>query len=194
VALPLPSEAAGNSAGAQFVPEGGTIRYVPAGFMGDGGFEALYRTHAPAVFRRARRLLGSESDAHEIVQEVFLSLLERPEQFGARSALTTFLYAATTHACLNRLRNQRTRARLLSEHAQERSLPEAQAWTQEETLMLRRALAELPDETARALAYYCVDGLSHEEIARLLGCSRRHVGDLLARANAWGKASEEGAC
>ena len=161
--------------------------------MGDGGFDALYRRHAPAVFRRARRLLGSESDAHEIVQEVFLSLLERPEQYGARSALTTFLYASTTHACLNRLRNQRTRARLLTEHTQE-GPPETSEWTQEEVLLLRRALAELPDETARALVYYCVDGMSHEEIARLLGCSRRHVGDLLARANAWGKASEEDAC
>lgn len=176
------------------MPGAATIRYVPVGFMGDGGFEALYRTHAPAVFRRARRLLGSESDAHEIVQEVFLSLLERPEQYAARSALTTFLYAATTHACLNRLRNQRTRARLLTEHTQDHRLPEASEWTQEEALMLRRALAELPDETARALVYYCVDGLSHEEIARVLGCSRRHVGDLLARANAWGKAGEDGAC
>lgn len=185
---------AGNSAGAQFAPDGSTIRYVPARLMGDGGFEDLYRTHAPAVFRRARRLLGSESDAHEIVQEVFLSLFERPEQYGARSALTTFLYSATTHACLNRLRNQRTRARLLTEHTQERDLPEASAWTQERALMLRRALAELPEETARALVYHCVDGMSHEEIARLLGCSRRHVGDLLARANAWGKASEDGAC
>ena len=160
----------------------------------DGAFDSLYRTHAPAVFRRARRLLGSENDAHEVVQDVFLSLFERPEQYAAKSALTTFLYAATTNACLNRLRNQRTRARLLSERSGEQDPWAASCWTQEEELLLRRALAALPEEIARALVYYCVDGMSHAEIARLIGCSRRHVGDLLARANAWGKANEERAC
>jgi RNA polymerase sigma factor (sigma-70 family) len=162
--------------------------------MGRDGFDVCYRTHAPAVFRRARRLLGSDSDANEIVQDVFLSLFERPEQYRAQSALTTFLYAATTNACLNRLRNQRTRARLLSARAEDEGMPEASEWTQEQELMLRRALGALPADVAGALVYYCVDGMSHEEIARVLGCSRRHVGDLLARANAWGRAASEEAC
>jgi RNA polymerase sigma-70 factor (ECF subfamily) len=35
-----------------------------------------------------------------------------------------------------------------------------------------------------ALHHY-LDELTHDEIAELLGCSRRHVGDLIARARAW---------
>src|SRR6185295_4628919 len=79
--------------------------------------DVLYRRHAPSVFRRARALLGSDADAHEVVQELFLSLFERPDQYQGRSALTTFMYSATTHACLNRIRNRKTRLRLISEHA-----------------------------------------------------------------------------
>lgn len=168
--------------------------YAAQGAMGTEVFDDCFRKHAPAVFRRARRLLGSESDANEIVQDVFLSLFERPAQYEGRSALTTFLYAATTNACLNRLRNQRTRARLLAARVEDEGMPEASEWTQEQALTLQRALAALPEDVAAALVYYCVDGMSHEEIARVLGCSRRHVGDLLARANAWGRAAAEESC
>ena len=73
----------------------------------------IYQRYAPIVFRRARQILGNEVDAGEVVQDVFLSLLERPEQYGGRSSITTFLYRMTTNACLARLRDERNRERLL---------------------------------------------------------------------------------
>jgi RNA polymerase sigma-70 factor (ECF subfamily) len=42
----------------------------------------------------------------------------------------------------------------------------------------------LPDDEARAAVYHYVDGMSHREVAEMLGCSRRHVGDLLERLRA----------
>jgi RNA polymerase sigma factor (sigma-70 family) len=83
----------------------------------DPAFEELYRRHAANAFRRARRLLANDADAHEVMHDVFLSLFERPEQYEGRSTLSTFLFSAVTHACLNRLRNDKTRRRLLEEHA-----------------------------------------------------------------------------
>ncbi|MBN1610117.1 MAG: hypothetical protein JW940_26055, partial [Polyangiaceae bacterium] len=58
----------------------------------------IYQRYAPIVFRRARQILGSEVDAGEVVQDVFLSLLERPAQYGGRSSITTFLYRMTALA------------------------------------------------------------------------------------------------
>jgi len=150
----------------------------------------LYRRHAPAVFRRARQLLGIEADAHEVVQEVFLSLVERPEQFDGRSAMTTFLYAVTTHACLNRVRNRDNRSRLERQQWPTPELDERdRRLSPEQRLMLHRALERMPGDMADASIYYFVDGLTHHEISQLLGCSRRHVGDLLERISQWG--SEE---
>jgi RNA polymerase sigma-70 factor (ECF subfamily) len=139
-----------------------------------------YRAYANSVLRRARQLLGNDAEAHDVVQEIFMSLLDRPEQFAGRSSLGTFLYTATTHLCLNRLRNRRNRERLVEAHlaplAGEKfvSSPEALA-------TLRQILALLPDEEARAAVHYFVDGMDHAEIGALLGCSRRRVGDLLER-------------
>jgi RNA polymerase sigma factor (sigma-70 family) len=136
--------------------------------------------------------LGNEAEAHEVVQDLFVSLLERPGQFAGRSTMSTFLYGATTHLCLNRLRNQRNRARLIRGHAEP---GEPSPHTSVDNLLaLRAALASLPTQLAEVAVYYFVDELSHQEIANLLGCSRRHVGNLVVRVQQWGQAQEEEAC
>lgn len=142
--------------------------------------EALYRKYGHSVLRRARQILASDDEAAEVLQELFASLVARPQQFDGRSAPSTFLYAATTHACLSRLRDRRNRLRLIDE--------QVRPWTTdvdprsaEAAAAVRAALAQLTDDEARAAVYYHLDGMSHAEIAEVIGCSRRHVGNLLVR-------------
>jgi RNA polymerase sigma-70 factor (ECF subfamily) len=153
--------------------------------------EALYRQHGHIVLRRARRLLGNEVDAFEVLQEVFLSLLENSAQLDRARSLVAFLYGATSHHCLNRLRNQHNRARLMEDHTD--SVPEAAAPARADDLAaVAQVLARLPADQARAAFHHHHDGMTHEEIALVMGCSRRHVGDLLERAGAWIQAQEQG--
>ena len=142
--------------------------------------EMLYRKYGHSVLRRARQILASDDEAAEVLQELFTSLVARPEQFDGRSAPSTYLYAATTHACLSRLRNRRNRDRLINE--------QVRPWTTavdprsaEAIPMVRDVLAQLTDEEARAAVYHYLDGMSHAEIAEVLGCARRTVGKLLER-------------
>jgi RNA polymerase sigma-70 factor (ECF subfamily) len=158
--------------------------------------DALYRRHAPLAFRRARRLLGTDADAYELVHDLFLSLWERPEQYAEKSSMSTFLYAAVTHACLNRIRNQENRVRLVREHfaAQPDALAVAPGLPIEQLAALRSELARMPEPLAQVAVYYYFDDLAHEDIARILGCSRRHVGDLLERLEQWVRKQERAAC
>jgi len=142
--------------------------------------EAMYRMYGHSVLRRARQILANDDDAGEVLQELFVGLVARPEQFDGRSAPSTFLYAATTHACLARLRDRKNRLRLIDE--------QVRPWTTDvdprsadTVAMVRAELARLPEDEARAAVYYHLDGMSHAEIAEVLGCSRRHVGNLLER-------------
>lgn len=141
--------------------------------------EALYRTHAHVVFRRALRILRSEAEAHEIVQDLFLGLFVRPEQLSGRGTVTSFFYAASTHACLNRLRDQRNRARLLRVHA--RPVDVGGAAAPDVLSSLRSALVRLPVPLAEVAVYAYFDELTQDEISVLLGCSRREVGRHLER-------------
>lgn len=156
--------------------------------MGDEAIERLYREHGHHVLRRARRLLASEDESREVLQEIFVSLLDRPEQFDRRSSFTTWLYSATTHLCLNRIRDRKNRARLLSGRAPARG--EGAPGSAEDRTLVTDLLAKLPDEIARAAVYYHLDEMTQDEIATIMGCSRRHVGDLLERLTAWLKNQE----
>lgn len=146
----------------------------------DDSIEAIYRVHGRAVLRRARQILGDEQEANEVLQEIFLGLLDRPDQFKGNSSITTFLYSATTHMCLNRLRNARNRSRILAE-AVSPGQPTSAPARAENLAALHQLLARLPVEEAAAAVYYYLDGMSHAEIADLQGCSRRQVGYLLER-------------
>src|SRR5581483_11738540 len=59
----------------------------------------LYRTYAPLVHARARRLVGPEAD--DVVQEVFLKLLRNEPN---PEVMLKWLYATATNSCLDRLR------------------------------------------------------------------------------------------
>ena len=141
--------------------------------------DQLYREHGHAVLRRARRILRNEEDARDVVQDVYLELARHPAQFSARSSIATYLYAAATHACLNRLRDGRNRTRLLAVRTAGHS--HATSPTAETTTLATEILEQLSAEEAALAVYLYCDELTHEEIAELFGCSRRHVGDLALR-------------
>ena len=139
---------------------------------------AAYATHGHLVLRRARQILDDEAEAQDVLQEVFMSLLHDPGQFAGSSSITTFLYSVSTNRCLNRLRDNKTRKRLLA--AQPRT--EAVDARSERLAQLRQMLTRLPAELAAVAIYAHMDEMTHEEIADQLGCSRRQVGNLLERA------------
>ena len=146
-----------------------------------GAIERLYRSHGHIVLRRARALLGSEPDAQEALQEVFASLLRAPHSLRSATSAVAWLYQSTTHFCLNQLRNRRTGARLLQSGLA--PVPAQTTGSGGETLAeLRRILSRLPADVAAATVYHHLDGMTHAEVAGLLGCSRRKVGYLLERA------------
>jgi RNA polymerase sigma-70 factor (ECF subfamily) len=145
--------------------------------------EQLYRTHGHLVLRRARTLLGSDVDAHEALQDIFAGLLRAPLALRTPSSVVAWLYQATTHFCLNQLRNRRTGLRLLERHVQP-AQPSSEAPRGEALAAVRQLLGRLPETLAAVVVYHHLDGMTHEEISTVLGCSRRQVGYLLERAHA----------
>jgi RNA polymerase sigma factor (sigma-70 family) len=151
------------------------------------GIDRLYRVHGHLVLRRAGLLLGNQADAQEALQEVFAALLRSPGEVRRAGSLVAWLYRATTHHCLNVLRRRRTGARLAERHlapatgdgpaAALAGLQRADALAE-----VRRLLALLPDEEGAAVVYHHLDGMTYDEVAGQLGCSRRKVGYLLERA------------
>jgi RNA polymerase sigma-70 factor (ECF subfamily) len=141
--------------------------------------EKLYREYGDLVLRRAQRIMGNESDAQEVLQELFMSFMRDPQQLEGKQSMSAWLYSATTHLCLNTIRNRKNRARLLQLH---KPVEDGAAGPQAENLLTaQQLLAQLPDDLAQVAIYYYFDELTHAEISEILGCSRRQVGNLLDR-------------
>lgn len=141
--------------------------------------DQLYRRYGYVVLRRARQILDDEEEAEDVLHDIFASLAQRSGQFRGDSLFSTWLYAVTTNACLTRLRRQKRRSRLLSRHRVGRDIVVAASG--EKRVLLGQLLRHLPDELVKVAIYHHLDQMTHAEIATILGCSRRRVGDLLAR-------------
>ena len=149
--------------------------------------EGLYSRYSRSVFRRARTLLGDHQSAEDATQEVFLRAMNAREvEFS--SAPMAWLYRTTTNLCLNRLRDAKRRGEILAVWAPERA-PQGDA---DARLVVKRILGQVPEDLQEVAIYHYVDGLSHDEIATIVGVSRRtvgnrlvtfheHVGELLAK-------------
>jgi len=138
--------------------------------------DTLYRRHSGVVFRRARRFFD-EDEAREVTHEVFLKVVEKQSTFRAEAQPTTWLYQMTTNHCLNRLRDRRRRAEKLALNAELPWLLPSGATDAETTLFLEQVWAELDEALVTIGVYYFVDGMTHAEIAEVVGVSRRTVGN-----------------
>ena len=75
---------------------------------GDGAaYEDLVRRHTSRLLRVARRLLESEEDARDAVQDVFVAAFKSIASFESSSLLSTWLHRILINACLMRLRTRR---------------------------------------------------------------------------------------
>lgn len=145
-------------------------RELVARFLTDrseAAFRQLYRRHTPRLYQTVLRLLGgSETEAEDAVQEVWLRAADGLDGFRWVSALPTWLTGIAVNIC-----RERRRSRPPEVEAETPGEPAA-AFTDGSggaALDLERALAALPDGYRRVVVLHDVEGYTHEETARLLG-------------------------
>jgi RNA polymerase sigma-70 factor (ECF subfamily) len=138
---------------------------------------AAYGTYGPALVRKAERILRSHDDAVDVVQSLFVDLIQRE-----RSVDLPYLYRAVTNRCLNQLRDRATRARLLEQHPA--PAPVARVRCDDAVIggeLLVRLHDKLDEAHLDVLIARFVDDMTQDEIAEHLGVSRKTIGKRLAR-------------
>ncbi len=141
----------------------------------------LYLTFAPAVFRRARQLLGRDADAWDAVHDVFVRLLEDPPQLTGTSAMG-YVYVTTTNHCLRMLRTRLREGRRNADFSHALPGPPSTSAAPQEGRVdarefVERLLAEGPGQqrSLEVAVYKHIDGMTQDQIAALLGVSRKTV-------------------
>ncbi|KAB2832277.1 MAG: sigma-70 family RNA polymerase sigma factor, partial [Candidatus Dadabacteria bacterium] len=70
-------------------------------------FNEIVNRYGDKVYRLAYRITGSQSDAEEVLQEVFLILVEKLSTFRKESRFSTWLYRVASNASFMFIRNSR---------------------------------------------------------------------------------------
>lgn len=162
-------------------------------------FPAIYRNHVVAVYRRLTRILGPIPEREDLVQDVFLGLHRALPGFRGEAQLTTLVHRIAINRAYEHLRRQSRRpARLVDalffdDVAGVHSSPEHQSAAREDLAQVASCLAQIKPKKRIALLLRVVDGLSFEDIARLVDATpeavakrvqhaQRELHALLARA------------
>jgi RNA polymerase sigma-70 factor (ECF subfamily) len=130
--------------------------------------EALYHRYKRRVYSLVVRIAGA-SDAEEVSQEVFVRIFRGIAKFRGESALGTWIYRLAVNAALSHVERRPARGEGDEALAQ---IPAAEEPARDPRLAARleAALAKLPHGYRAAIVLHDVEGLSHEEIATILGC------------------------
>ena len=139
-------------------------------------FEELYRAHAARLYTLVLRMTGSQQDAEDLLQEVFLHAHRKLGGFRGESSLGTWLYRLAVNQCLDFLRGRQTRmARATSSYDEddvgEPAAHEPVVPTAISRVDLERAIARLPDGCRTVFVLHDVEGFAHHEVASMLGVS-----------------------
>lgn len=139
----------------------------------------MYARYSCVIFRRARRLLKDEEAAADATHEVFLRLLRDGGSGAFEANPMAWLLRTTTNFCLNSLRDGRRRSELM------RIAEAVTTGNDVDALVtLRSILKQIPDDLRDVAVNYYLDGRSQDEIAAIVGLSRRTVCNRLASFHA----------
>lgn len=132
----------------------------------------LYERHGRLVYSFALRITAEPGLAEECTQDVFLTLWRRADRYDStRAALTTWLLAIARNRAIELVRQHRRRPEARAEVEPTDEAPDTAdlVAAADEAQIVAEALAELPDEQLDVVRLSYFDGLSHAEIAEVIG-------------------------
>jgi RNA polymerase sigma-70 factor, ECF subfamily len=171
------------------------IRLLQAG--DEQAFDSLVRTYGGRMLMVARRYMGNDEDARDVVQTAYLSAFRALSQFDGTAQLSTWLHRIVVNAALMKLRSRRRRPEepiddLLpvfhedGHHVEQFAdwcAPADQLIERKETRATVRACIErLPDNYRAVLMLRDIEELSTREAADMLSMTPTAVKVRLHRA------------
>lgn len=163
-------------------------RVIEACRQGDrAAFQLLFETYKDKVFSIAVYSSGDRSLAEDVTQQIFLKLFTAIRQFRGDSEFTTWLYRLVVNACLDE-RRRRRRWLPLGETVAMRNpgdkKPQEKQYARIEVAeAVREAIGELKPKFRLPILLKYIEGLSYEEIATVMGCSKGTVASRLNRGH-----------
>lgn len=136
-----------------------------------GAFEIIYTRYFKKLVWFARGFVEDEQVAKDIVQEVFVIIIEKPELFDSSKKFSTWVYVVTANLSKQHLRTQKNRQRLLNENKEETILNTTARHSYDSNLLnekLAKVIKGLSDKDKQIYLLRFENELKIKDIAELL--------------------------
>lgn len=161
----------------------------------NAAFEELVQEYQNRIYTLALRMTGSEEDAFDVSQDVFLKAYRSLKGFRFESSLGSWLYRMTSNRCIDLLRAKKRRHEEsvvsledensgVSLRAGDEGDPQKRYESAELRAAVLKNLDRLPANQKLILILRDVDGLSYQEICRALKLEMGTAKSRIARARA----------
>ncbi|MCK4436360.1 sigma-70 family RNA polymerase sigma factor [bacterium] len=144
-------------------------------------FGELVSLYQKRIYDLAYQMVHNHADAEDIAQEVFIRLYKKIHKFKGRSSFLTWLYRMTMNVCKNYLRS-RTANTLPFEDAigvqdltMKRDNPAEELISKETNEAIGKAIDTLPFRHRMVIILHDIEGFSHKDISKIIGCSEGTV-------------------
>jgi RNA polymerase sigma factor (sigma-70 family) len=157
---------------------------------------SLYSEYRSSLVSQARRMLRSDSEANEVVQEAFIKFILAAPELDTKERALAYMRATINNLSLNVIRARGSRPNLvaldsdtsedrLAEIAFENYIPsDVSISAAEDAVIIKMALAKLSPAERAALVMWEMEGRSTSEIAAELGIKETAVRHTVSRARA----------
>jgi RNA polymerase sigma-70 factor (ECF subfamily) len=165
-------------------------RVIEACQQGDReAFRLLFETYQEKVYSISLYYFkGNEASARDVTQGVFLKLMTKIEQFHGGSEFTTWLYRLVVNACMDEQRKHRRFLPFgdgfeMGKRGPEKNSQEERYARIEIADSVKAAISELKPKLRLPILLKYVEGLSYEEMAEVLNCSKGTIASRMNRGH-----------
>ena len=149
-----------------------------------------FRRSVGEIYPRLHRamkayLAGSSVDPEDLLQEAFLKAYKNLDSFEGQSGFYTWVYAIARNLAIDEFRKRKHEKLRISTPSDELNIESdlsSDETEREEILILRKAVAMLPEIMRSVVVMKLIDGLTYPEIAEITGLNEETVKNRMFRA------------
>src|SRR5829696_506494 len=159
---------------------------VALGKGSEQAFQRIYQLYSPRLFGRLLKLLKSETQAQEILQEVFIKLWEHRYSLDADKSFRSFLFKIAENKVYDffrkAARDKTLEASLVALSTSNHNSMEDYLLAEENLQLLQKAVQSLPPQRQQVFRLCKLEGKSYKEVGELLHISLSTISDHIVKA------------
>jgi RNA polymerase sigma-70 factor (ECF subfamily) len=148
-------------------------------------FDEIVARYKDEIYTYIRRMISNRDDAEDLAQEVFVRAFASIKSFRRESNLRTWLYRIATNLCIDKYRRKGVEKQFVTSLEREdpedeepnpidipdnKYDPERMYEHSELQMKIQKALLKLPEKQRAVILLFDLEGMSYEEIAKVVDC------------------------